>query len=297
MPRLVPLLVVAAIAGAAAVWVVTRPDPVDEAPLTELGGDPVAGELVFHAAGCASCHAAEGATGEDKLVLAGGKAFATPFGTFVAPNISPDPDHGIGGWTLGQFANAVQRGIGPGGEHLFPALPYTSYIHMVPQDVADLHAYMATLPASDEPSLPHRLDFPFSMRWPVGGWKMLFLDRDWVVTGSLSPEEERGRYLVEALGHCGECHTPRGRLGEMDRGAWLAGGPDPANPGKRIPNITPAKLDWSEEEIAEYLSSGFTPDYDIAGGEMAAVVEEMARLPASDRAAIAAYLKKVPPVE
>lgn len=295
--RILPLVVVTALAGAVAFWVITRPAPVEEAPLVALTGDTAAGELVFHASGCASCHAAEGAAGDDKLILSGGRAFRSPFGTFHAPNISPDRQQGIGGWSLTDFANAIQRGIGPGRENLYPALPYTSYVHMRPQDVADLHAYMMTLPASAAPNLPHDIDFPFSQRWLVGGWKLLFFDRDWVVTAALTPEEERGRYLVEALGHCGECHTPRGELGQMKRDAWLAGGPDPANPNRRIPNITPAKLTWSVEEIADYLQSGFTSDFDIAGGEMAQVVEEMARLPASDRLAIAAYLKKVPPVE
>ena len=296
MPRrLLPLVLTTAVVAAAAFWVVTRPAPVEETPLSPLAGDAARGRDVFHVSGCASCHAAEGARGEAKLVLSGGRHFASPFGTFVAPNISPDPVQGIGGWSLAQFAHAIQRGIGPGGEHLYPALPYTTYVRMAPQDVADLHAFMQTLPPDATPSQPHEIGFPFNIRRLLGVWQMLFLRDDWVVTGDLTPEEERGRYLVEAMGHCGECHTPRGRLGEMDTARWLAGGPSPAGEG-RIPNITPGKLDWSRDEIVTYLTEGTTPDYDSVGGEMSPVVDELAQIPLADVEAIAAYLKRVPPI-
>jgi mono/diheme cytochrome c family protein len=153
-----------------------------------------------------------------------------------------------------------------------------------------------TLPSVTTPSLPHEVGFPFSIRRNLGGWKLLFLNDAWAVEGDLTAEETQGRYLVEALGHCGECHTPRNSLGGSDRSRWLAGGPIPAGEGS-FPNITPAKLTWSTDEIVEYLTSGFTPDFDTASGHMALVVENTARLPVEDRAAIAAYLKKVAPVE
>jgi mono/diheme cytochrome c family protein len=284
------------VTGAAAGWWLTRPAPLREAQVARVTGDAARGQAVFHAAGCASCHMAPGARGEAQLVLSGGQEFATAFGTFVAPNISPDPDRGIGGWTLAAFASAVQRGVSPDGRHYYPAFPYAAYGRATLQDVADLKAYMDTLPPDPTPSAPHQVGFPFSLRMALGGWKLLFTGGDWALPGNLTPTEARGRYLVEALGHCGECHTPRGALGGLDRARWLAGAPTADGKGK-VPNITPAALTWTADEIAEYLSSGFTPDYDVAGGHMAQVVENLSRLPAPDRQAIAAYLKRVPPVE
>ncbi|NCO87460.1 MAG: cytochrome c, partial [Rhodobacterales bacterium] len=134
---------------------------------------------------------------------------------------------------------------------------------------------------------------PFNIRRAVGLWKVLFRSDAFVVTGALTPQQARGRYLAEALGHCGECHTPRNALGGLDRTRWLAGAPNPSGEG-RIPDITPGRLQWTEAGIAEYLKSGFTPDFDTAGGEMAEVVRNTARLTDADRAAIAAYLKIVP---
>ena len=282
--------------GAIVAWVVTRPDPLPDDAFAGLTPDVAHGEQVFWAAGCAACHAAENAEGEAKLVLSGGMAFASPFGTFYAPNISSDPDHGIGSWSMQDLGNAMMRGVSPSGQHLYPAFPYVSYAKAETQDIADLYAFLQTVPADATPSRPHDMPFPFNIRRAMGGWKFLFFDTDWVLTGDLTPEETRGRYLVEALGHCGECHTPRNALGAMDRARWLAGGPTPDGKG-RFPNISPAKLDWSKADIIEYLTSGFTPDYDSAGGHMALVVQNTAKLPETDRAAIVAYLKKVPPVE
>jgi mono/diheme cytochrome c family protein len=235
------------------------------------------------------------ATGDAQLVLSGGKSFPSDFGTFKAPNISMDKDHGIGAWTVADLGNALMRGVGREGEHLYPALPYASYIHMTRQDVADLHAFLQTLPADATPSQPHDLGFPFNIRRSLGFWKILFLKDDWVLTGDLTAPEQRGRVIVEAMAHCGECHTPRNLLGGVQRSAWLSGAPNPSGKGT-IPNITPGALAWSEDEIVEYLTTGFTPEYDSAGGLMAEVVENMARLPESDRKAVAAYLKRVPAV-
>ncbi len=298
MGRWLGRLVVLGIVVAAAAFVITRPQTSDaDGGLTEIAGDPANGEMVFWAGGCASCHAAPGATGDARLVLAGGLRLPTDFGTFVVPNISPDPTHGIGGWTVGDLWNAMHHGTSPEGEHYYPSFPYTSYVHATPQDVADLKAFLDTLPPSDRADEAHELSFPFNQRLLLGGWKLLNGGAaTWVVNGDLTPEEERGRYLVEGLGHCSECHTPRNSIGGREVSRWLAGGPNPEGRGT-IPNITPARLDWSAEEIVEYLTSGFTPDYDSAGGSMADVVLNMSMLPDSDRQAIAAYLKKVPPVE
>lgn len=280
--------------GLAGFWGLSAPSLPSMAIYDGLTGDAKAGETVFWAAGCASCHAAADAKKDAELVLQGGQAFPSAFGTFIAPNISPDPVHGIGGWNLTEFATAVTQGVGRNGEHLYPALPYAAYNKMAPQDVANLWAFMQTLPASAVPSQPHQVSFPFNIRRSLGIWKRMFVSTDWVVQGDLTPEQTRGRYIAEALAHCGECHSPRNILGGIKRDHWLAGAPNPDGKG-RVPNITPAKLSWSEDEIVEYLTSGFTPDYDSVGGHMVHVVENMARLPESDRHAVAAYLKLVAP--
>jgi mono/diheme cytochrome c family protein len=244
----------------------------EESALAGLTGDPGHGQQVFLATGCASCHMAPGATGDAQLLLSGGQEFPSAFGTFYAPNISQDPEQGIGDWSLLNLANAVMRGVGREGEHLYPALPYASYNKMQLQDVADLYAYMKTLPADSTPSRPHDVGFPFNQRIALGGWKLLFLSDAWTVGGTLQPEAELGRYIAEAMAHCGECHTPRNALGGMEKSRWLAGAPNPSGKGT-IPNITPARLEWSEEEIASYLTTGMTPDYDSVGGHMAHVVD------------------------
>lgn len=290
--RLVFIALLLALLGGGVFWVLTRPGHVDSTAYDGLTGDAERGKWVFDAGGCASCHSAPGASGEEKLTLAGGKSFASDFGTFLAPNISPDPQAGIGAWSLLDLANAMQRGVSPEGRHYYPAFPYTAYIHAAPQDIADLWAYLQTLPPSDSPSQPHQVGFPFSISRGVGLWKMLYLADDFTLA---SPDEEvlRGRILVEALGHCAECHTPRNALGGLEKDLWLTGAQLAGGAG-RAPGLTPDHLDWSEEEIAEYLSSGFTPDFDSAGGEMTDVVENTAKLSQADRLAIAAYLKALP---
>ena len=226
------------------------------------------------------------------MLLSGGRQFASPFGTFYAPNISPDPENGIGGWSAMDLANAMVKGTSPDGQHYFPAFPYTSYTKANLGDIVSLHAFLATLPASTQPSKAHDVGFPFNIRRTLGVWKFLFLRDDFVVAGDLSEQEQRGRYLAEALGHCAECHTARNPLGGLKLSEWLGGAPNPSGKGT-IPNITPGKLLWSQADIAEYLSSGFTPEYDTVGGSMADVVENTAKLPPEDRAAIAAYLANV----
>jgi mono/diheme cytochrome c family protein len=294
--RVLRWLVALGLIGALTIWFLARPAPLGEDAVAGLTGDVARGELVFWASGCASCHMAAEAKGEAQLVLSGGQRFPSDFGTFVAPNISQDPEHGIGGWSLLDLANALTRGVSPGGEHYYPALPYASYAKMQVQDVADLHAFLQTLPADPTPSQPHELGFPFSLRQAIGVWKLLYLDGDWAVPGSLTPTAERGRYISEALAHCGECHTPRTALGGMDTARWLGGAPNPSGQG-RIPNITPAKLGWTGPDIVQYLTTGFTPEYDSVGGHMVHVVENMARLPEADRQAVSEYLLMVPGVE
>ncbi len=295
MRRAVIGLVAVALLGAAAYAVVSRSPTVSEAEIAGIDPDLARGETVFWAMGCASCHAADGAQGEAKLVLSGGHRLVTPFGTFVAPNISQHPEHGIGGWSRAEIVSAVRFGTAPDGRHYYPAFPYAAYGKATMEDLVSLAAFLETLPASPVPDAPHELGFPFSVRAGIGLWKALFGSADFVMPAP-TPELEAGRYLAEALAHCGECHTPRNAMGGLDRSRWLAGAPNPSGEG-RIPNITPAALDWSAADIAEYLKSGFTPEFDTAGGSMAAVVAGTSRLSDADRAAIAAYVKAVPPVE
>ena len=253
------------------------------------------GETVFSIAGCASCHSAPKAEGEAKLVLAGGKRFPTEFGTFVAPNISPS-DAGIGGWSEAEFLNAVLNGVSPDGAHYYPAFPYASYARMTLADAADLWAYVQTLPPSAEPSQPSEVGFPFNVRRGLGLWKLLHIKTGTIhEIGEADPVLARGRYLVEGPGHCGECHTPRDLSGGMILSQWLQGAPSPDGPG-RIPALAgpDAKIgEWSDLDLAEYLRSGFTPDYDSAGGAMVDVIENTAKLSEEDRKAIVAYLKSL----
>ncbi|MDC0737105.1 cytochrome c [Cognatishimia sp. SS12] len=292
MARFVRWFIFLALVGLAAFYFITRPQTVDAARFDALSGDADRGALVFHAAGCASCHAAPKAEASDMPLLTGGQAFPSDFGTFYAPNISPDPEVGIGGWDVADLANALTKGVSPEGQHYYPAFPYLAYSKMTDQDIVDLKAFMDDLPVSDTASRAHEVGFPFNIRRSLGGWKFLFFNDDWVMDAADTPQLERGRYLVEALAHCGECHTPRGPLGDLQYDAWLTGAELPGE-GK-IPGISPGTLSWSENDIAFYLESGFTPDFDSVGGAMAHVVENMARLSAEDRAAIAAYLKALP---
>ena len=296
--KLVSSLAVFGVVAAAAGWFLTKPEPWPASHWEGLGEADIAnGALVFSAGGCVSCHAAPGAEGDAKLVLAGGLPLKSPFGTFHVPNISPDETAGIGGWTLAQFGDAMTRGVGKSGEHLYPSFPYGSYARLTAKDVNDLFGYIRTLPTSANVAPSHDLPFPFNIRLSLGGWKLLFFtDKPRVTVDTSDPKIARGQYLVEGPGHCGECHTPRNALGGFESGQWLAGAPNPEGEGS-IPNITPGSKSigtWSAGDIASYLETGFTPDFDSVGGSMVEVQKNMAKLPATDREAIAAYLKAIP---
>lgn len=296
MYRLIRYVFLLAIIGIAAGLWITRAKTLPQDALAGITPDLERGEWVFYASGCASCHAAKGAKDADKLILTGGREFPSPFGTFYAPNISPSAA-GIGDWTALDLANAMIHGTSPEGQHYYPAFPFTSYAKAELSDIVSLHGFIQTLPASDVANKAHDVGFPFNIRRSLGGWKFLFLRDDWAVADAgLSDQEKHGRYLTEALGHCGECHSPRNPLGGIEMAKWLGGAANPSGPGK-IPNITPKALFWSAADVAEYLNSGFTPEFDSAGGHMADVIENTSKLGADDRAAIAAYLQKVPPVE
>ena len=286
-----------------AFWWITIPQTIAGGELPERIPDPAAGEQIFWAGGCASCHASlvngKRAQDDDKLLLGGGLELETPYGLFRVPNISSDPADGIGGWTPVEFVNAMQRGVSPGGRHYYPSFPYTSYARMPVDDVMDLKAFLDTLPAVAGRVPGHSLSFPWSIRRGIGVWKRRYLDTERMTLPERPTLVDRGRLLVEGAGHCGECHTPRDRFGGLIRERWLAGARNPEGTG-RIPNITPAGRnisEWSAADIAYYLESGFTPRFDTVGGSMVAVQENMSKLSEQDREAVAAYLKALPPIE
>ena len=290
---------VAGIAGFGIFMWVTAPERQSPSHWANLGEPDLAnGETLFWAGGCESCHAAPNATGDALKTLSGGRALPSPFGTFHVPNITPDPQHGIGSWTVAEFGDAMTRGVGKNGEHLYPSFPYTSYARMTAQDINDLFGYLKTLPTSTNDAPAHDLPFPLDMRLALGGWKFLYFDKGAprVQLANASADVARGQYLVEGPGHCGECHTPRTALGGLIADKWLAGGPNPEGEGT-IPDITPGSQaigSWTVADIANYLETGFTPEFDSVGGSMVKVQQNMAKLSAEDRNAIAAYLKAVP---
>lgn len=300
MRRLLITLLVFALAGIAGFFVLTDPRVVSPGP--EIGTLPQPdienGKLLFAAGGCASCHATPGQ--DDKTRLGGGLELGSPFGKFHAPNISPHTRDGIGNWGTADFIQAMAAGVSPTGQHLYPSFPYTSYRLMTPKALADLLAYIRTLPAVEGRAPPHELPFPFNIRRMVGGWKLLFFDgAPFKPDPTKSDEWNRGAYLVQGPGHCAECHSARNSLGAIVQATRYAGGPDPEGKGW-VPNITQSEdglSKWSKSEIAELLKSGFTPEFDSVGGSMAAVVRNTAQLPETDRLAMAEYLKSLPAVQ
>jgi len=296
----------AVLIGAGILLILASPRAIPERALTPYKPDHVNGETMFNAGGCAACHTAPAASGKcddpkggDRRELAGGRCLRTPFGTFYAPNISPDKETGIGGWREIDFVNAMLRGVSPEGRHYYPVFPYTSYQRMSLKDVRDLKAYMDTLPPVRAPNHGHELAFPYSLRRGIGLWKLVYLEGSSFAPDPANGEEiNRGAYLAEGPGHCGECHTPRDRWGGPIAARALSGAPEPDGKG-RVPNITPDRTgiaDWSESDIAYALKTGFTPDFDVLGGSMTKVQENLARLGDADRRAIAAYLKSIPPI-
>ena len=196
------------------------------------------------------------------------------------------------------FVTAVTKGVSPRGTHYFPAFPYTSYAHAKVADIRDLYAYLKTLTPVSGKVRDHDLPFPFNVRRNVGIWKLLFFDsRPFAPDMSRSPQWNRGAYLVNSLGHCAECHSPRNFLGGIIAGQRFAGGPNPEGEGW-VPNITQKGIgEWSDKDIAYFLKSGQTPDGDSAGGSMVRVIRNTSQLSEADQAAIADYVKSLPPVE
>ncbi len=293
--KLVLFAAVAAVLAIGLFWVLTIPQTVPADALGPHRPNVANGKTLFLIGGCSSCHMTYGQ--KDASKLGGGMALASPFGTFYPPNISPDPNDGIGRWSEAEFVTAMTKGTSPEGEHLYPAFPYTSYQRMTFNDLRDLFAYLKTLPAVPGRTPEHELSFPFNIRRLIGGWKLVFLDGLPFQPDPSRPDDwNRGAYLVNAPGHCAECHSPRNFLGALKSNLRFTGGPTPD--GKDwVPNITQFALaKWSEKDIAETLATGMTPD-DRVGGAMVDVVRNTAQLRPDDRAAIAVYIKSLPPVE
>ena len=289
----------AALAGAAALgvyWWLTATPVALAVPAGPYTPNLANGLVVFNAGGCASCHAVPDQP--DRMRLGGGLAIPSPFGTFYAPNISPDENDGIGRWTEAEFVTAVTKGVSPGGQHYFPAFPYTSYAHARIVDVRDLFAYLKTLAPVPGKVRGHDLPFPFNIRRNVGIWKLLFFDsKPFAPDMSRSAQWNRGAYLVNGLGHCAECHSPRNLLGGIITAQRFAGGPNPEGEGW-VPNITQKGIgDWSVKDIEYFLKTGQMPDGDSAGGSMVRVIKNTSQLSEADQAAMADYVKSLPPVE
>jgi mono/diheme cytochrome c family protein len=254
------------------------------------------GKYLFDAAGCGSCHGGDQAN----ALPSGGLGLDTPFGRFYVPNITPDKQHGIGTWSQADFRTALRSGIGQHGEYLFPVFPYTSFTNLTDADIDDLYTYLMSLPAAPEPDKPHQVKPPFGWRSLLVFWRGLFFTGGPLKTDPAKGAEwNRGNYLVHAVAHCEECHTPRNVLGAVKTGMAFSGnigGPD----GQNAPNITSDVAtgigDWSVSDIERLLKTGMTPESDQVGSGMKAVVRGTSKLTEADRHAIAVYLKSVPPI-
>jgi mono/diheme cytochrome c family protein len=257
-------------------------------------GDPKRGQYLVKAGGCLGCHTEER---KDAVPFAGGRALKTPFGTFYGPNLTPDPQNGIGRWTEADFIRALRQGERPDGANYFPAFPYPSFTKITDADLRDLFAFLRSLPPSARKNQDHDLRFPFGWRWLVTFWKWFFFTPGpFAPDAAATAEVNRGAYLVRALGHCGECHTPRNFLGGPRTSRFLAGGKGPDD--KKVPNLTPTRLKkTSDAELKDFLTTGFYPDGDVPAEAMAEVIRNTtSQLTAPDLAAVITYLRSLPPL-
>jgi mono/diheme cytochrome c family protein len=254
------------------------------------------GEYLVRAGGCVSCHTVPGGT-----PFAGGRALATPFGTFYSPNITPDQETGIGQWTDAQFLQALRQGRRPDGASYFPVFPYPSFTNIGDADALAIKAYLFSLSPVRHANRAHDVAFPFSWRFLQTGWRLLFFrEGPFRADPSHDATYNRGAYLVTALAHCGECHTPRNMLGAVKPGLALAGTPDGPD-HQAVPNITPDRAtgigDWESDDIVTLLKTGHTPEHSTVKGAMREAVQDGLRFLAdADLQAIATYLRGQAPV-
>lgn len=268
---IVIFVVVLGLAASGAAAVTFWPSP-SGAEIADRPSDPKRGAYLLRTGGCVACHSAEG--GE---LLSGGGALRSPFGSFYAPNITPDPDQGLGNWTLTEFAQAVRLGVRRDGAPYYPAFPYEFYAAFTDQDVADMWAALNAVPPSSQPSQAHDVPFPFSVRDGLRIWQTLFArPYQYEKETSRSASWNRGRYLVEGPAHCGACHTPRYLLGGLRVDESLAGNPAMMD-GSSSPSLSSNRLEedgWTVEGLARALRTGVLPDGDTFGNSMAEVVSE-----------------------
>jgi mono/diheme cytochrome c family protein len=249
------------------------------------------GEYLTRAADCAACHNAP-----NGKPLAGGLPFKLPFGTIYSTNITADRETGIGNWSDDDFVRALHRGVAPGGRNLYPAFPYTSFTAMSRDDALAIKAYLFSLPPLHVANKGNSLSFPFNQRWGMAFWNLVFLrDRRFVPDAAQSAVVNRGAYLATALGHCGECHTPRNLAFGLESGREFAG---EALEGWRAYNITSDKRfgvgAWSDPQLASFLSSAHAQHRGSAAGPMAEAVENSLQyLTSEDISALVAYLRTV----
>jgi mono/diheme cytochrome c family protein len=257
------------------------------------------GKYIFGATGGCGCHTK---TGES--VNSGGRRYDGPFGTVYSSNITPDRETGIGAWTDDQIIAATRLGRRPNGDRLIPVHPYTVFNGMAEQDLRALVAYVRTVPPVNRATPPKKIGVPLFETVFLPAWLAAFAPRETPPTSAPTSGTARGEYLVRAVAHCGECHTPRTVTMATDNSRFLAGNPKSKGPeNTEVPNITPDKetgLTWTTEEIADYLGTGNKPDGDVAGSLMGEVIQGTSAgykdLTAADRLAIAQYLKSIPPV-
>jgi mono/diheme cytochrome c family protein len=262
-------------------------------------GDAARGEAVFALAGGCGCH-----TPEKGPIGAGGVAIETPFGTFYSTNVTPDREHGIGAWSDAEIARAIRSGLLRDGSVEAPVMPYFAYAGMADDDLRDLIAYLRTLPPAAQPNRTHEADLPLP-RLAFRAWRLLFAGGAEAPASAPHDGVARGRYLVDHVGICGDCHTPRDRFGAPEGDMYLAGtrfGPD----DELVPNITSDREtgigDWDEDDVVELLRLGMKPDFDNVQGSMAEVIDGIAgapglgKAPESDLKAMAVYLRTVPPI-
>jgi nicotinate dehydrogenase subunit B len=262
--------------------------PIEPPPADSFGAESVArGQKLAALGGCPACHTRDGGA-----PLAGGRAMATPFGTLYTSNLTPDRDTGLGAWSFEAFQRAMREGIARDGKHLYPAFPYTAFTLIGDEDLRDLYAYLMTRPAVTTQQKDNRLRFPYSLRMLMATWNLLYLDK-----GPFQPQPQRdaawnrGAYLVEGLGHCSACHSPRNALGAErtgdDRfaGAMVRGWTVPPLNATSKPPIP-----WNQALLYDYLRDGFSRYHGAAAGPMAPVAAGLAQQPDADLQAMARYL-------